>query len=152
MAEGRIGAAAHTRHDLDRLKAARATPAETRPPLVLVVDDFEDTRIIYAESLRFAGFRVAEAANGQDAVDIATKLSPDVVIMDLAMPVMDGWEATRRLKSDPRTKTIRIMAVTGHDEGAHRLLAWRAGCDDFFPKPVLPQQLIRRIKHCLGAA
>ncbi|MBS2017881.1 MAG: response regulator [Deltaproteobacteria bacterium] len=123
-----------------------------RPPLVLVADDFEDTRIIYAESLRYAGFRVAEAANGKDAVEIAKRLSPDVVVMDLAMPVMDGWEATRRLKSDPQTSGIRIMAVTAHDEGAHRLLAWRAGCDDFFPKPVLPQVLISRIKHCLGAA
>lgn len=127
-------------------------PVAPRQPLVLVADDFEDTRIIYAESLRYAGFRVAEAANGRDAVDIAKKLSPDVVVMDLAMPVMDGWEATRQLKSDPRTRGIRIMAVTGHDEGAHRLLAWRAGCDDFFPKPVLPQVLISRIKHCLGAA
>lgn len=126
--------------------------SKPRPPLVLVVDDYEDTRIIYAESLRFAGFRVEEAANGQDAVEKATALGPDVVVMDLAMPVMDGWEATRRLKADPRTRAIRIMAVTGHDEGAHRLLAWRAGCDDFFSKPVLPHQLVSRIKHCLGAA
>lgn len=123
-----------------------------RPPLVLVVDDFEDTRIIYAESLRFAGFDVAEAANGHDAVTLAAKISPDVVVMDLAMPGMDGWEATRRLKANPRTKDIRVMAVTGHQEAEHRLLAWRAGCDDFFSKPVLPQQLIRRIKSYLGAA
>lgn len=123
-----------------------------RPPLVLVVDDFEDTRIIYAESLRFAGFDVAEAANGHDAVALAAKISPDVVVMDLAMPGMDGWEATRRLKANPRTKDIRVMAVTGHQEAEHRLLAWRAGCDDFFSKPVLPQQLIRRIKSYLGAA
>lgn len=123
-----------------------------RPPLVLVVDDFEDTRIIYAESLRFAGFDVAEAANGHDAVALAAKISPDVVVMDLAMPGMDGWEATRRLKANPRTRDIRVMAVTGHQEAEHRLLAWRAGCDDFFSKPVLPQQLIRRIKSYLGAA
>jgi two-component system, cell cycle response regulator DivK len=123
-----------------------------RPPLVLVVDDYEDTRIIYAESLRFAGFDVAEAANGADAVAIATELEPDVVVMDLAMPIMDGWEATRRLKSNPKTSKIRVMAVTGHSDAEHRLLAWRAGCDDFFAKPVLPQQLIRRIKSYLGAA
>jgi two-component system, cell cycle response regulator DivK len=120
--------------------------------LVLVVDDYEDTRIIYAESLRFAGFEVAEAANGQEAVDIASSLYPDVVVMDLAMPIMDGWEATRRLKSNPKTSSIRVMAVTGHSDAEHRLLAWRAGCDDFFSKPVLPAQLISRIKSCLGAA
>jgi two-component system cell cycle response regulator DivK len=129
-----------------------AAPRPDRIPLVLVADDYADTRIIYAESLRFAGFRVAEAANGQEAIDAARELEPDVVVMDLSMPVMDGWEATRRLKADPKTKNIRIMAVTAHAEGAHRLLAWRAGCDDFFSKPVLPHQLISRIKHYLGAA
>lgn len=119
---------------------------------MLVVDDYEDTRIIYAESLRFAGFDVAEAANGRDAVDMASRLAPDVVVMDLAMPGMDGWEATRRLKANPRTRSIRVMAVTGHQEAEHRILAWRAGCDDFLTKPLLPQQLIRHIKSCLGAA
>ena len=123
-----------------------------RPPLVLVVDDYEDTRIIYAESLRFAGFEVAEAANGQDAVDIATRIQPDLVVMDLAMPVMDGWEATRRLKADPKTRSIRVMAVTGHSDGEHQLRAERAGCDAFYAKPILPQQLISHIKSCLAGA
>lgn len=125
---------------------------KTRPPLVLVVDDYEDTRLIYAETLRFAGFDVAEAENGQDAIELATKIAPDVVIMDLAMPVMDGWEATRRLKSDPRTRDIHVVAVTGHAEPEHRVLASEAGCDDFVSKPLLPQHLVSRIKTYLGAA
>ncbi|MBX3192774.1 MAG: response regulator [Labilithrix sp.] len=119
---------------------------------MLVVDDYEDTRLIYAETLRFAGFEVAEAANGRDAIELARRINPDVVVMDLAMPVMDGWEATRRLKSDPRTRTIPIVAVTGHDEAEHRHLAWRAGCDELYSKPLLPNQLVRRIRTCLGAA
>lgn len=118
---------------------------------MLVVDDFDDTRLLYVESLRFAGFEVSEAANGPDAIAMATALSPDVVLMDLAMPGMDGWETTRRLKADPRTKSIRVLAVTAHQEAEHRLLAWRAGCDEFLSKPVLPQDLVDRIRSCLAA-
>lgn len=152
MIDHRIGGTDFARHPFTVQSTKKSKPSASRPPLVLVVDDFEDTRIIYAESLRFAGFDVAEAANGHDALDMASKLSPDFVVMDLAMPGMDGWEAARRLKADPRTRAIRVMAVTGHQEAEHRLLAWRAGFDDFFTKPLLPQQLVQHIKTCLGAA
>ena len=122
-----------------------------KAPLVLVVDDYEDTRRIYAEYLKFAGFRVEDATDGAEAIAKARELSPDVVIMDLAMPNVDGWEATQHLKSDPRTKGIYIVAVTGFSEDEHRLRAWRAGCDALLTKPVLPAELVRRIVSRLSA-
>jgi two-component system cell cycle response regulator DivK len=118
---------------------------KTKTPLVLVVDDYEDTRRIYTDYLRFAGFRVVAANDGAEAVAKAKALVPDVVVMDLAMPGMDGWAATKQLKGDPRTKDIYVMAVTGFSEDEHRLKAWRSGCDAFLAKPILPAELVRRI-------
>ena len=83
-------------------------------PLVLVVDDYAAAREMYAEYLEFSGFRVAEAKNGAEALDKAFALTPDVILMDLSLPVMDGWEATRRLKADERTRGIPVVALTGH--------------------------------------
>ncbi len=80
-----------------------------RPPLVLVVDDAKDTRVIYAESLRFRGYRVEEASDGREAVERVRALAPDVVVLDLKLPVIDGCEATRRLKADPSTRAIPII-------------------------------------------
>lgn len=115
-------------------------------PLVLVVDDFEDNRAMYVEYLQFEGFRVAEAVNGADAVAQANKLVPDLVVMDLSLPVMDGWEATRRLKANPKTKGVLVLALTGHAEPAHAKKALDAGCDDFVSKPCLPQDLVAKIQ------
>jgi CheY-like chemotaxis protein len=119
-------------------------------PLVLVVDDFEDNRAMYVEYLEFQGFRVAEAVNGEEAVERATRLRPALVVMDLSLPVMDGWEATRRLKANPRTKDIVIIALTGHAEASHAKKALDAGCDDFVAKPCLPEQLLVRIREHIG--
>src|SRR5678815_2571924 len=115
----------------------RGSPAA--PPLVLVVDDFEDNRAMYVEYLQFQGFRVAEAVNGEEAVARATELLPAVIVMDLSLPVMDGWEATRRIKATTRTAHIRVIALTGHAEPAHAQKALQAGCDDFVAKPCLPE-------------
>lgn len=115
-------------------------------PLVLVVDDFEDNRLMYVEYLQYEGFRVAEAVNGLEAVERTVELLPDVIIMDLSLPVLDGWEATRRLKADERTKNIAVIALTGHAEPAHAKKARDAGCDDFIAKPCLPEQLVDRIR------
>jgi two-component system cell cycle response regulator DivK len=116
-------------------------------PLILVVDDFEDNRAMYVEYLQFQGFRVAEAVNGEEAVDRATKMRPVLVVMDLSLPVMDGWEATRRIKANPDTKDIIVIALTGHAEAAHAKKAMDAGCDDFVAKPCLPDQLVARIRE-----
>lgn len=121
-------------------------------PLVLIVDDFEDNRVMYVEYLQFQGFRVAEAVNGQEAIEQTQKLMPVVIVMDLSLPVMDGWEATRRIKADPKTKHIVVIALTGHAEPAHAKKARDAGCDDFIAKPCLPEALVARIREHVGAA
>jgi CheY-like chemotaxis protein len=120
-------------------------------PLVLVVEDYPDAREMYAEYLRFSGFRVAEARNGEEALEKTFALLPDVVLMDLALPLMDGWEATRRLKSDMRTSHILIVALTGHALAGHAEGARRAGCDAFVTKPCLPDELVDEIRRLLAA-
>lgn len=117
--------------------------------LVLVVDDYADARQIYVEYLEVMGFRVAEARNGEEALEQAFALLPDIILMDLALPGMDGWEASRRLKQDPRTKKIPIVALTGHALAGHEESAKQAGCDAFVAKPCLPDALVAEIRRIL---
>jgi CheY-like chemotaxis protein len=119
-------------------------------PLVLVVEDYQDAREMYAAYLQFSGYRVAEATNGIEAIDKTLELMPDIILMDLALPKMDGWEATRRLKEDERTKHIPIVALTGHALAGHSDLAHQAGCDSFVTKPCLPDALVAEIKRMLA--
>jgi CheY-like chemotaxis protein len=118
-------------------------------PLVLIVDDVQDNRMIYVLFLKFSGFRIAEAENGEEALRQAERLLPDAIVMDLSLPVMDGWEATRRLKRDPRTKTIPVIALTGHALPEHAQAAREAGCDLVITKPCLPDQLLEAIRRIL---
>ena len=120
-----------------------------KKPLVLVVDDFADNREMYSEYLSFSGYDVIEATNGKEAVDAARARMPDIIIMDLSLPVMDGWEATRRLKADDRTRWIPVVALTGHALAGHSKGAHDAGCDSFLSKPCLPDQLVVEIKRML---
>jgi two-component system, cell cycle response regulator DivK len=122
----------------------------SQQPLVLVVDDFQDNREMYAEYLVFAGFRVIQASNGKEALDQAFANPPDIIIMDLSLPVMDGWEATRRLKADRRTSAIPVVALTGHAMQGHSKGAMEAGCDSFVAKPCLPDQLVAEIRRMLS--
>ena len=124
------------------------TPKRDRQ-LVLVVEDYQDAREMYAAYLQFSGFDVAEAGNGVEAVEKATELLPDIVLMDLALPRMDGWEATRRLKGDPRTRHIPVVALTGHALAGHADGAREAGCDSFVTKPCLPDALVAEIRRLL---
>jgi CheY-like chemotaxis protein len=117
---------------------------------VLIVDDFEDNRAMYAEFLRYSGFEVAEASNGAEAIEKATMLAPDVVVMDLSLPVLDGWEATRRLKGDVRTRHIPVVALTGHALEGHSQGAREAGCDWFLAKPCLPETLLETLNELLS--
>ena len=117
---------------------------------VLVVDDFEDNRAMYAEFLRYSGFDVTEASNGAEAIEKATALRPDVVIMDLSLPIVDGWEATRRLKAEPRTRDIPIVALTGHALEGHSQGAREAGCNRFLAKPCLPETLLETLRELLS--
>ena len=123
--------------------------SEQNQPLILVVDDYQDAREMYAEYLQFSGFRVAEAKNGNEAVEQAFALKPDLILMDLSLPGMDGWEATRRLKADDRTKQIPIVALTGHALAGISEGAKKAGCDAFVTKPCLPEDLVREIRKIL---
>lgn len=126
-------------------------PAGNAGPSVLLVEDDQDGRRMYAEWLTEAGFRVSEAHNGLQALERALDSRPDVVVTDLNIPGIDGFELTRRLKQDPRTRDIPVVAVTGYaafaaDPGRAR----RAGCDTVLPKPCSPDDLegaIRSVIH-----
>jgi two-component system cell cycle response regulator DivK len=104
-------------------------------PAILVVDDSPDSREMLAEYLRFRGFNVSEASNGEEAIEAARRLRPDLVLMDLSMPGIDGWEATRQLKADPVTSHSIIIAVSAHAFAPERQAAKSAGCDAFILKP-----------------
>lgn len=116
---------------------------------VLLVDDYPDARDMYRVYLTFSGFEVIEAANGMEAIQLASDKPPDIILMDLSLPVMDGWEATRRLKSDPRTAGIPVVALTGHALAGISEGARAAGCDAFVTKPCLPDDLVREIRRVL---
>ena len=125
------------------------TPKKSASPLVLIVDDFQDNREMYAEFLRFSGLRVEEATNGIEALEKAATLLPDLIVMDLSLPGIDGWEATRRLKSDSVTKHIPVLALTGHALAGYSEGARQAGCDGFITKPCLPEALLAEIQRVL---
>jgi CheY-like chemotaxis protein len=116
---------------------------------VLLVDDYPDAREMYSEYLQFSGFDVVEATNGMEALKSAVESSPDIILMDLSLPVMDGWEATRRLKADERTASIPVVALTGHALAGISEGAKRAGCDAFVTKPCLPEDLVKEIRRIL---
>ena len=124
---------------------------KTKPgALVLVVDDFADAREMYGEYLKFCGFRVAAAQNGAEAIEKAKKLKPDIILMDLSMPLVDGWEATRRLKADADTNPIPVVALTGHAMPGHSESALSAGCDVVITKPCLPHDLVKQIRKVIA--
>lgn len=104
-------------------------------PSVLVVDDSSDGREMLVEYLVFRRFPVVEARSGAEALDVARRVQPDIILMDLSMPGMDGWEATRRLRADPATERTIIVAVTAHAFALEQDAARTAGCDVVIPKP-----------------
>jgi len=120
------------------------TSAESRP-LVLLVEDYEDAREMYRDYLEFSGFRVETARDGHEALDKARSIHPDVILMDLSLPGLDGWEATRILKSSPETQGLRIIALSAHALGPEGERARVAGCDGFIAKPCLPADLVSEL-------
>lgn len=104
-------------------------------PRVLIVDDYPDGREMVAEYLAFHGFPVAEARDGPQAIELAASWRPAIILMDLQMPGMDGWEVTRRLKADPNTNGILVVALTAHALKREVQAARDAGCDAVVPKP-----------------
>lgn len=133
--------------------AAHVTkPLTDHVPLILLVDDFRDNREMYAMYLEHSGLRVAEAANGHEALEQAFSLLPDLILMDLSLPGIDGWEVTRRLKADERTKKIPVLALTSHALEGYSEGARAAGCDAFVTKPCLPEELLYKIRKVLAAS
>jgi CheY-like chemotaxis protein len=117
-------------------------------PVVLLVEDDRDGRLMYAEWLQQSGFRVEQAHNGLQALERAFDVLPDAIVTDLNIPGIDGYELTRRLKTDPRTEHIPILAVTGYAPFTNDpSRADRAGCDAILPKPCFPDDL----EHTLTA-
>jgi two-component system, cell cycle response regulator DivK len=120
----------------------------TRPraPLILVVDDSADLLSIYDEYLSGEGFRVETANNGNQAVTMTLALVPSSVLMDLDLPGIDGWEAARLIRSYRRTKSIPIVALSGHRDTSSVRRALAAGCNRFVPKPCEPEDLARILR------
>ncbi len=118
-------------------------------PLVLVVEDFDDAREMYRDYLEFAGFRVETARDGREGIEKARALQPDLILMDLSLPGIDGWEATRLLKAAPETRQIIIIALSAHALATEGERARAAGCDGFIAKPCLPPDLVLEITRYL---
>lgn len=120
-------------------------------PKILLVEDNEMNRDMLSRRLVRNGFEVVMAVDGQQGVDMATSEKPDLILMDMSLPVMDGWEATRRVKADASTKTIPVIALTAHAMVQDKEKAMAAGCDDFDTKPVELPRLLGKINALLGA-
>ena len=118
-------------------------------PRILIVEDDEDNRRIVVKVLTGEGYRTLEAANGESALATAQRAHPDLIIMDLAMPGIDGWEASRRLKADPETADIPIIALTAFAMRGDEERARQAGCDGYLSKPCRPQTIRDAVRQFL---
>ncbi len=103
---------------------------------VLVVEDDEDIRLAMRFALEELGYRVDEAGNGEEAIEVAWRTCPNIILMDLSLPVLDGLAATRRIRQDPQMKDVPIVAVTAHHESQFRANALAAGCNAYITKPI----------------
>ena len=119
-------------------------------PLVLLVDDDVHNQIIFATVLRHAGFEVLVATSGDEALREARARLPALILMDLLIPVVDGWECTRLLKADPATAGSQIVALTAHAMSGDEERALAAGCDGYLSKPISPRRLVSEVKQRLG--
>ncbi len=133
-------------------KKGRPTKTERQPPLILLVDDYQDGREMYADALTFDGFPVVEAASGPEALRLALEWLPDLILMDLSLPGLDGWEVASRLKADQRTQHVPIIALTAHALEGERERAEKAGCNGFIAKPCLPDELLVKVRVFLRGA
>ena len=140
------------------LVATRSLPCATSPShieavlpkTVLLVEDNEDNRIIYATALRYAGYVVLESTTGTEGVYQTRTNQPDLVLMDISVPELDGWEATAILKADPATRHIPIVAVTAHALPGDRERSIEAGCDGYLAKPIPPAVLLAEVDRWFG--
>ena len=117
---------------------------------ILLAEDNEMNRDMLSRRLTRRGYDVTIAVDGQQAVDMAAADPPDLILMDMSLPILDGWEATQRIKGDPKTHSIPIIALTAHAMQGDRDKALQAGCDDYDTKPVELKRLLAKIQGCLG--
>ena len=118
---------------------------------ILVVEDQEDNRQILRDLLGASGYRMIEAEDGQKAVASAAEHKPDLILMDIQLPLLDGYEATRRIKADPALRAIPIIVVTSYALSGDEAKARAAGCDDYIAKPYSPRALLAKIRRFLPA-
>ncbi|EHK53133.1 response regulator [Allomesorhizobium alhagi] len=118
---------------------------------ILLVEDNEMNRDMLSRRLSRRGFEVLIAENGQSGVELTISERPDLILMDMSLPVMDGWEATRRIKADPATSRIPVIALSAHAMTSDREMALAAGCDDYDSKPVDLSRLVMKIEQLLAA-
>ena len=123
--------------------------AEMKTHTVLLVDDDIHNQKIFETVLRHSGFQVRQAGNGEDALREARTHRPDLILMDLSIPVIDGWECTRQLKAAPETSHIIILALTAHAMRGDQERAMAAGCDGYLAKPISPKRLVDEVKRML---
>jgi CheY-like chemotaxis protein len=121
-------------------------------PRILLVEDNEMNRDMLSRRLARKGYEVAIAVDGQQGIAMARSETPDLILMDMSLPVLDGWEATRRLKAAAETKAIPVIALTAHAMVGDREKAVEAGCDDFDTKPIECPRLVEKIEALLGKA
>jgi two-component system, cell cycle response regulator DivK len=119
---------------------------------VLFIEDEASTRRGYTAYLSGRGYDVSEATTGEHALTLATHCVPDVIVLDLGLPDIDGWEVARRLKASPQTAAVPIIALTGSTLPHERISAMRAGCDRHLPKPCVPEALLEAIRQCVEHA
>jgi len=123
--------------------------AEATRPTVLVVEDFEDNRFMMRRLLEMSGYRVVEAVNGNQAVEMAESESPDIILMDLSLPMLDGLAATRRIRERNGAGRTPIVAVSAHDSADFHAEALAAGCNEYVTKPIDFDQLVQLLDRLL---
>lgn len=128
----------------------RGDPAAGPPVRVLIAEDDPHSRWALCLLMRRLGFECQTANDGVEVLALATQFQPDVILMDLMMPRLDGVEATRRLKADDRTRRIPVLVMTGNIAPAHQQAAHSAGCDDLIPKPLVLRDLLDRIERVVS--
>lgn len=130
--------------------AAKPSPQTPGSPVVLVVDDFGAARELYSRVLSSSGFRVAEASSGTEALEMGLSMSPELIVLDLGLPGIDGLELIGRFRDDARTRGARILVVTGAGYADGERKARQAGCDEYLVKPCVPERLLSIVRHLLG--
>ena len=120
------------------------------PGRILLVEDNEDNRIIYRLTLAHFGYEVQEVGDGESGVQVARETLPDLILMDVSIPGIDGWEATKILKGDERTAKIPIIALTAHALASDRERAVEVGCDAYLAKPIEPRRVVEEVEKILA--